>query len=104
MLTPIRQHLMTVKDDEYAAFHRRLIPTVDPKTVLGVRAPKLKQYAKTLIDTAEGQQFLTDLPHRYYDEYVLHGYMLGRIKDFDECLAAVEIFCRMLTTGRFATA
>ena len=92
MLTPIRHHLMTIKDDGYAAFHRKLIPTVDPKTVLGVRAPKLKQYAKTLFDTAEGQQFLTDLPHRYYDENVLHGYMICRIKDFSACLAAVEAF------------
>lgn len=92
MNTPIQEHLITIKDDGYAAFHRKLIPTVEPQTVLGVRAPALRQYAKELFGSAEGKQFLSELPHHYYDENMLHGLMLCRIKDFDECLAAVEIF------------
>ena len=92
MHTPIQKHLMTIKDDDYAAFHRKLIPTVEPETVLGVRSPALKQYAKTLSGTEEGKAFLAELPHHYYDENMLHGLMLSRIKDFDECLAAVNRF------------
>ena len=92
MHTPIQKHLMTIKDDEYAAFHRKLIPTVDPETVLGVRSPALKQYAKTLSGTEEGKAFLAELPHHYYDENMLHGLILSRIKDFDECLTEVNRF------------
>jgi len=87
----IREHLYRLQDLKYKAFHCRLIPTVDPDTVIGVRMPELKAYAKEL-KNADISAFLNDLPHRYYDENNLHGLLIMSIKDYAEALAALKTF------------
>ena len=47
-LTPIQAQLMACRDPAYRAFHCKLIPTVDPETVLGVRTPQIRALAKEL--------------------------------------------------------
>ena len=36
--------------------------------------------------------FLKELPHKYYEENLVHFFIVAMIKDFDECVAAVEEF------------
>ena len=87
----IREHLYQLQDIKYKDFHTKLIPTVNPDTVIGVRTPALKAYAKQLrgLDVSE---FLADLPHKYYDENNLHGFLIMSIKDYGEGLAALKSF------------
>ena len=87
----IREHLSNLQDLKYKDFHTKLIPTVNPDTVIGVRTPALKAYAKQLrgLDVSE---FLADLPHKYYDENNLHGLLIMSIKDYGEGLAALKSF------------
>lgn len=87
----IREHLYDLQDLKYKDFHTKLIPTVDPDTVIGVRAPALKAYAKELKNT-DVSGFLADLPHKYYDENNLHGLLIMSIKDYNEALAAIKNF------------
>lgn len=87
----IREHLSDLQDLKYKDFHTKLIPTVNPDTVIGVRAPALKAYAKELKNT-DVSGFLADLPHKYYDENNLHGLLIMSIKDYDEALAAIKNF------------
>ena len=91
MIEIIREHLSDLQDLKYKDFHTKLIPGVDPDTVIGVRAPALKAYAKALknVDTSA---FLADLPHKYYDENNLHGLLIMSIKDYDEGIAAIRTF------------
>ena len=42
----IREGLFALKDEKYKEFHKKLIPTVDENTVIGVRTPALRKYAK----------------------------------------------------------
>ena len=39
----IRERLFAMQDEGYRAFHSRLIPTVDPSLVIGVRTPALRK-------------------------------------------------------------
>ena len=87
----IRNELSNMQDLKYKAFHTKLIPNVDPDTVIGVRTPQLKAYAKSLKDK-DVSAFLSDLPHKYYDENNLHGFLIMNIKDYDEGLAAIKNF------------
>lgn len=91
MIEIIRSHLSDLQDLKYKDFHTKLIPGVDPDTVIGVRAPALKAYARELknVDTSA---FLADLPHKYYDENNLHGLLIMSIKDYDKGVAAVKAF------------
>ena len=89
----IRARLFELKDDKYAAFHRKLIPTVNPDKVLGVRTPALRKFAKEVARDGEGcAAFLQELPHRYYDENQLHAFIISGIKDYESCVFEVEKF------------
>lgn len=88
----IRQKLFAMQDESYRAFQCRLMPTVPPERVIGVRIPALRALARELAGTPEGEAFLGQLPHAYYEEDNLHGFLLERIRDYDAALAGVEAF------------
>ncbi len=92
ILEEVRAELFRLQDCAYGTFQSKLIPTIPPETIIGVRTPALRVYAKTLEAHPERDVFLKDLPHRYFDENQLHAFLLCRIKDMDPCLAAVNRF------------
>ena len=93
-MTYIQEKLFELQDEKYAAFQSRLTPNVDPKIFIGVRVPECRKLAKKLFinepDAVTG--FLSELPHLYYDENMLHGLLISEIKDFDKCIEYVEAF------------
>ena len=88
----IRQELFSLQDKEYKAFQVKLIPTVDPETVIGTRTPALRAYAKSLVKSGDTDEFLAELPHSYFDENQLHAFILSEIKDMERCFDEVERF------------
>ena len=88
----IRNHLFTLSDSEYRDFHARLMPTVDKEKIIGIRIPNLRKYAKELIGEGGYEPFLLNLPHKYYEENNLHAFLIEGIKDFDECISALDAF------------
>ena len=88
----IRERLFAMRDAEYQAFQSKLIPTLPPERVIGVRTPALRRYARELAGTSEAAAFLAAVPHRYYEENNLHGFLLERERDFAAALAGVEAF------------
>lgn len=88
----IRQQLFALQDPQYKQFHCRLIPTVNPELVIGVRTPALRGFARELAKTEQARQYRALLPHRYYDENNLHGFLIEHIKNYDEAIAAMEAF------------
>ena len=89
-MTDIKAALFELRDEKYKQFSASLIPTVDPDTVIGVRVPLLRKLAKELRDNAN--EFLSVLPHGYFEENNLHAFIISEISDFDECIAQVERF------------
>lgn len=85
----IRQRLFALQDEKFRDFHSRLIPTVPPDSIIGVRTPELRKLAK---EVGTEPALLSDLPHKYYDENQLHALIISGIKDFDECTARLEEF------------
>lgn len=88
----IIERLNTLRDPAYAEFQRKLIPTVAPESIVGVRTPELRKLAKELIQTGEAEAFVNQLPHRYFDENQLHAFILSEDKDFERCLSRVSSF------------
>ena len=91
-MTAIQQRLFALQDLPYREFQLPLLPTVPPETVIGVRTPALRALAKTLSDTPEAAAFLISLPHEYFEENNLHGFLICRIRDYAACVAAVDRF------------
>ncbi len=91
-MTTIQQQLFALRDEKYKAFHSKLIPTINPQTIIGVRTPELRKLAKQIEREPETQEFLHTLPHRYYEENNLHDFLLERIKDYPTFLAELNAF------------
>ncbi len=88
----IKKELFEMQDTKYRDFQAKLIPTVDEKTVIGVRTPQLRKYAKSLVKRDDVDEFLSQLPHEYFDENQLHAFILSEMKDYEKCMASVEAF------------
>lgn len=88
----IQRRLFALQDLKYRDFQAKLTPGVAKEKMIGVRTPELRKLAKELKDTSEAAAFLKVLPHEYYDENNLHGFLLSELKDFDETVAAANEF------------
>lgn len=108
----IQEKLFALQDLNYRQFQAKLMPTVDPEQIIGVRMPALRKLAKELKGTAEAEAFLRTLPHRYYDENNLHGLLLCARSGYEETVAGLDIFlphvdnwatCDLLSPRAFRT-
>ncbi len=84
--------LFSMADEKYRDFHSKLIPTVPKERIIGIRTPALRKFAKNIYKTEDAKNFLSALPHKYYEENNLHAFLLEQMKDFEECAAAVTKF------------
>ena len=88
----IDQELYALRDENYATFQRRLLPTLPPESIIGVRTPALRTLAKRLSKEPEAETFLSVLPHSTFEENQLHAFTISLERDFGRCLSRVEEF------------
>ena len=93
MKEEIRRKLFSLQDIKYRDFQAKLIPGKTAEVMIGVRPPELRKLAKELGKREDISEFLTDLPHEYFDEDQLHAFILSGMKDYKECMEGV---CRFL--------
>ena len=84
----IIKRLFEMQDTAYRDFHSRLVPTLDKETIIGVRTPVLRAFAKN----EDIDSFLKSLPHKYYEENNLHAFIVETYKNFDACIDALDTF------------
>ena len=92
VIPKVQQDLFAMQDLKYRDFHAKLMPTVEKESVIGVRVPVLRTYAKKFGKTEEAKQFLKILPHQYYEENNLHGLLIEQMKDYELCIEELERF------------
>ena len=63
----IQEELFKLQDISYKEFHSKLIPTVDKNTIIGIRIPLLRSYAKKIKYTKEADDFLANHSFANYD-------------------------------------
>ncbi|MGN1014213.1 MAG: DNA alkylation repair protein [Butyricicoccus sp.] len=88
----IVSQLFALQDTAYRDFHARLMPTVPPERIIGVRIPQLRTFAKQLAKTPAAEEFLSELPHTYYEENNLHAYLIEAQKDFSRAAELCDAF------------
>lgn len=91
-----REELMAVllehRDEKYADFAAKTIPTVPRERFIGIRSPEYPKILKEIRSDSIIPEFLSDLPHTYFEENCVHASLISGIKDFDACIEAVEAF------------
>ena len=88
----ILNRLLELKDKKHAEFNSKLLPNIQKETIIGVRVPDIRKLAKEYIKNEEFELFLEDLPHKYYDENLLHSMLVSEIKDYDQCVKELDKF------------
>mgnify|MGYP000883334970 FL=1 len=88
----IQKELFSLQDKEYMKFSSKLTPNVPEDTIIGVRIPEIRKLAKKLVRNNEYEDFLKELPHKYYDENLLHGAIISENKDFENCIELLDSF------------
>lgn len=108
----IREQLFLLQDRSYQRFQSKLIPSIDPDTMIGVRTPQLKKMAGNLLKDGSYKTFFRVLPHSYFEENQIHGFLIAGIKDMEECVKELNRFlpyvnnwatCDQLTPKIFKT-
>ncbi|MEG1719737.1 MAG: DNA alkylation repair protein, partial [Clostridia bacterium] len=75
-MNKIQKELFALQDLKYRDFHAKLIPTVDKETIIGIRTPILRKFAKEFYKTDKVYEFINSLPHIYYEENNLHAFLI----------------------------
>ena len=88
----IRERLFALGEPGYRDFTAKLIPTVDPSTIIGVRMPLMRSLIREFAGTPEAASFLNEIPHMYYEENTLHGSLIGSIGDYGQTIEALDRF------------
>lgn len=91
-MTSLQKRLFEMQDKQYAAFQAKLTPGVPVESFIGIRVPQLRAFAKAYAKEADHKAFMKTLPHKYYDENMLHALLISQMKDYDECISATEQF------------
>lgn len=90
--TMIQNKLFMLQDLSYKEFHSKLMPTINPDVIIGVRTPQMRAFAKEVFKQGDYYDFLSSLPHKYYEENNLHGFILEQINDYDELIQLIDRF------------
>ena len=88
----VTEKLLALGEPAYRDFLAKLIPTVDPSTIIGIRSPLMRSLTKELAGTPDAEAFLAELPHKYYEENTLHGILIERIGSYDRTIEAIDRF------------
>lgn len=91
----IADELAALADPAYQAFQAKLVPTVDPSRILGVRTLALRRFARRMARAreSEARAFMERLPHALYEEDNLHGELIGLLAETpEEAFALLDAF------------
>ena len=84
----IRDELFSLSDDKYKKFSSALIP--ESGGMIGVRLPLIRKIAKDL-EKEDLRKYLNCAKDDYFEEIMLQGFVIGRIKDsFEEVLPLID--------------
>ena len=88
----VQEELFALQDISYGDFQAKLVPNITRELFIGVRVPEARKLAKRIAKESEASKFLKDLPHKYYDENILHALLISEIKDYDACIEEIDKF------------
>ena len=95
----ISQAVRELAEPKLAKFTAKLLPTVDPVRILGVRTPALRRLAKKLLreHPQKVTEFMAAVPHDFQEEDLLHVLLLNEERDFATWHTEITSFLPYMT-------
>ena len=84
--------LRELSTEEYAEEEHKAMPNLPTEKIIGVKPDAVKKLAAELSRAEAKSLFFHDLPHKYYEEDLLHAYMINNTKNVGSCLSQLEKF------------
>ncbi len=91
-MTDTQKALFELRDTKYRDFQSSLIPNIERERIIGVRTQALRATAAQMLKEGTAKDFLSALPHHYFEENQLHSFIISVERDFEKCIALVEAF------------
>ena len=88
----IRGWLQARQDTKYREMQVKILPSLSPGAIVGVRTPDLRKYAKEIGRREDVKEFLESLPHRFFEEKQLHAFIISELKDYGQCMTELTRF------------
>lgn len=88
----IRAELFSCQDLKYRDFHSKLIPDYNKNNIIGVRSPQVRSIARAFSKREDIDEFLFELPHKFYEESNVHGFIICGFFDYDKTVKYLDDF------------
>ena len=92
VIDEIVKELFLHQDGKYREMQIKITPGRKEEDFIGVRTPELRSYAKQLGKREDVEEFLTALPHTYFEEDQLHAFIISEMKDYERCMEHLTAF------------
>jgi 3-methyladenine DNA glycosylase AlkD len=79
-------------DEAYRPFNARVVATVDPARMVGVRTPDQRRIAREAARLPGIDKWMDALPHDVFESMQVHAFIISALKDYDECVWRIERF------------
>ena len=87
-----KEVLNSLQDEEYKKFNAKLCPDTKKK-MLGIRIPKLRNLAKSMLKEEEWKELVDNLDDEYFEEIILQGFIIAYAKcDIEEKFEIIKKF------------
>ncbi len=86
----IRKEVEQNVDLKNQIFVAKLIPNININTIKGLKSPLTKDIAKRYLNRVDLSNFLKDLPHKYFEEYIIHDYIISNMKNYDDVINEIN--------------
>ena len=91
----ITNELFKMQDLEYRAFHAKLMPTIDIDTIIGVRIPALRKFAKNI-----SKSFCNNFPINTMKKIIFTHFCLNKKKIITTLYNKPRVFFHLLIIGQ----
>ena len=88
----IKDQLISMKDEKHKEFIAKLIPTIDKKSIRGIKNPVLRKFAKEIYKNNEhdAMDFVSKPNPEFLEETMLKLFIIENIKDYNLCIKMIN--------------
>lgn len=90
-MNDIQKELFDFQDLKYRDFQAKLLPNISKETIIGVRNPDVRKVCNKY-KKFDNDYFFSSLPHKYYEENNLHGYLISECRDYNRVIELLDNF------------
>lgn len=88
----LHQKLIAMRNPDYQTTQSNIMPNIDKEKILGIRLADVIKFSKKFFDDESKKEFIKQLPHKYFEEYLIHVWIIKEMQDYGECIKAVKAF------------